>query len=222
MARRALLDRLDALEQSLREMGELAERAVAVAVAELLSDETLAPAGGRIRARDIRASSAALSEQCLEVIATQQPVAADLRLVMAIQSVVVDLERIAAHARSIARLLRRMRRESPEVPLAPALGELARQIQDAFHATLLVFLTHDGDAARATMAADSRIDAEYTHLVHDILGQMVAKPETLAAGLAQLDVAHKLERMGDRMSNIAERTIWVSSGTLPHHDSDML
>ncbi len=215
MTRQALNDLLSELQGRTQEISVLVQRAMGSAVDIVLTGEAAAPIRIGALDRTIRADSAALAERCLEVIAMQQPVATDLRLVMATMSVATDLERIGNHARGIVRLLRRLQRESPESAPAPPLGALAQQVQVFLRDALAALATHDASGARSHLSVDRQIDAAYAAFSREQLRQMAAHPETLGIGMTLLKVAHKLERIGDRVSNIDERTVWIHLGELP-------
>ena len=215
LARQVLRERLDALQESTNDLGTLVEYAVDQAAQTLASGDSAVTARLGETNKRIRTRSVALNEQCLLLIATQQPVASDLRLIMATMAIATDLERIGDHARGVTRLTRRMWRDTPSAHLPSALQAMAQQVQVFLHGALDAFRERDVEGARRLLGDDSAIDTAYTILAKELLMSMVAQPETLTRGMNLLKVAHKLERIGDRTSNIGERTIWMRTGAPP-------
>jgi phosphate transport system protein len=193
---RELIDQ--ALTQSLR---SLAERDVALAHQVVDADENI----NNLRYK--------IEEACLSLIATQQPTAGDLRMIMAIMSVVVDLERMGDYAAGISKTVLRMGDEPLLKPLIdlPKMVELARNM---IRESLQALFDRDVPRAREVAARDDEMDRLYQAIFDELVEIMAHKPDSVQRATYLLWCAHNLERIGDRVTNIAERVIFVSTGDL--------
>jgi phosphate transport system protein len=154
-----------------------------------------------------------IEEQCLELIATQQPAATDLRVVIAATHIAVELERMADHAEGTATLVKRLSDEPLLKPLIdlPIMEQIAREM---IHAALDAFIAHDAQAARKVAQRDDEIDALYQQVFRELLTYMLEDPRTISRATYLLWVAHNLERIGDRVTNVCERVIFMTTGEL--------
>ena len=154
-----------------------------------------------------------IEEACLVLIATQQPTAGDLRTVIAAMNIVVDLERMADHAAGIAKTVIRMGDEPLLKPLIdiPRMAQLAREM---LRAALDAFITRDAEKARETAALDEDIDHLYRAIFDELVEIMAHKPESVERATYLLWCAHNLERIGDRVTNISERVIFMTTGDM--------
>jgi phosphate transport system protein len=158
-----------------------------------------------------------VEEECLTLIATQQPMAGDLRTAMAAVSIVTDLERIADHATGIAKTVIRVSQHKHQVfPAEPlqALDRMSVRVRAMLRAALDTYIARDAQAARQVAATDDEIDHMYKILFDDLLRIMAADTAAIAPGTYLLWCGHNLERCGDRITNIAERVIFMSTGEL--------
>lgn len=158
-----------------------------------------------------------VEEDCLTLIATQQPMAGDLRRAMAAVSIVTDLERIADHATGIAKTVIRVNaqkhRTGPDEPIA-ALERMSFAVREMLKSSLDAYVTRNVEAARFVAAADDEIDHAYKALFDDLLKTMAADATMIPTATYLLWCGHNLERIGDRVTNIAERIIFMCTGTL--------
>jgi phosphate transport system protein len=193
---RELIDQ--ALSQSLK---SLEERDVALAHQVIEADEKI----NQLRYK--------IEEACLSLIATQQPTASDLRMIMAIMSVVVDLERMGDYAAGISKTVLRMGDEPLLKPLIdiPKMVELARNM---VRESLQALFDRDVPRAREVAARDDEMDRLYQAIFDELVEIMAHKPDSVHRATYLLWCAHNLERIGDRVTNIAERVIFVSTGDL--------
>jgi phosphate transport system protein len=154
-----------------------------------------------------------VEEDCLTLIATQQPMASDLRVIIAAMNLVNDMERMADHATGIAKTVLRMGHEPPVKPLVdlPRMAEVARSM---LRRSLDAFLARDAAAARAIADQDDEIDHLYRAIFDELLAIMARDPSTIPRGTYLLWCAHNLERIGDRVTNIAERVVFMTTGTM--------
>jgi phosphate transport system protein len=209
---RSSLDRdLQNLEEELVRLGGMVDRAIELGLASLTqrnADLAQQVIDGDQVINDLRYQ---IEESCLRLIATQQPTAGDLRAVMAAFSIAMDLERMADHAAGISKVVLMMGDEPLLKPLIdiPRMAELCRQMIK--HA-LKVYAGRDVASARSIALQDDQIDGLYQQIFRELLSIMVENPKTTTRALYLLFVAHNLERIGDRVTNIAERVVFMASG----------
>ena len=154
-----------------------------------------------------------IEENCLRLIATQQPAAGDLRAVVAAMNIVVDLERMGDHAAGVARVVLRMGDEPLLKPLIdlPRMAEVCREmLRQALHA----YVVRDAEAALAVARRDDTIDGLYQQIFRELLSFMIEDPKTTTRALWLLFSAHNVERIGDRITNIVERIVFMTSGVM--------
>jgi phosphate transport system protein len=162
---------------------------------------------------DINALRFRIEEDCLALIATQQPAAVDLRVVMAAFSIVSDLERMADHAAGLSRIVLRMGDEPLLKPLID-MPRMAEQCRQMLRQSLQAFVNRDAESARRIASQDDVVDNLYHQVFRELLSFMVEDPRTTSRALHLLFAAHNLERIGDRITNIVERVVFMSSGEM--------
>jgi len=152
-------------------------------------------------------------EQALLVIATQAPMARDLRMIAAVIHIVTDLERMADHAAGTAKIAIQTADREPLKPLVdiPRMSEIARSM---LHDAITAFIEDDQAAARAIVARDDEVDALYEQVYRELLTFMLADPTTIDQATHLLWAAHNLERIADRVTNICERVVFAATGQL--------
>jgi phosphate transport system protein len=144
-------------------------------------------------------------------IATQAPVARDLRFLLALDRVTYELERIGDHAGSVAKQARKLAGVTSMVTydeLTPMATLAARQVRDV----VMALVDIDEAKARDVAARDDEIDRLYHQLFDDVLAEMRTDPEKVDPGTRILFAAHYLERIGDRVTNIAEDVVFLATG----------
>jgi phosphate transport system protein len=153
-----------------------------------------------------------IEEECIELIIAQQPMASDLRIIIAVLNIIVDLERIGDHAEGIAKISVMIGDEPPLKPLIdlPRMSELAGSM---LRRALEAFINHDAETARKICGEDDAIDSLYDQVFRELLTFMVEDPKTITRATRLIWVAHNLERSADRVTNIAERVIYVVTGS---------
>jgi phosphate transport system protein len=166
---------------------------------------------------EINALRYALEEQCLTVIATQQPVATDLRTIIAAMHITVEMERMADHAEGIAQLVTRLADEPLLKPLidVPRMADIACEM---LRASLDAFVAYNPDVAQAIAVRDDEIDQLYDQVLRELLTYMIQDPRNISRATYLLWVAHNLERIGDRITNIGERVVFMTTGKLKELD----
>ena len=152
-------------------------------------------------------------EKCLELIATQQPLASDLRTIVAVLHIVVDLERMGDHAEGIAKIALMLADEPPLKPYIdiPRMAEAAIRM---LMGSLEAFKNRDADRARAICDEDDEVDALYDQVYRELLTYMLSDPKTIERATHLTRVAHNLERIADRVTNICERVVYLVEGKI--------
>jgi len=156
-------------------------------------------------------------------IATEQPLAHDLRVLASVLDLCTELERIGDYAKGIASLNLR----SGGLGLPKILGDLyymSEKALDMFHRAMTAFIQEDIIGARAIAKEDDVIDALYEQVYNEVMDLVSDNPMNMERGNYVLWVAHNLERMADRVTNVCERTVYIATGelgeitdTLGHH-----
>ena len=154
-----------------------------------------------------------IEEKCIELIVTQQPVASDLRIIVAVLNLIIDLERIGDHAEGVAKITIMIGDEPPLKPLID-LPRMAQRTGDMLRRSLDAFVNRDAEAARQIAKEDDEIDGLYNQVFRELLTYMAEDPRTITRATRLIWVAHNLERSADRVTNICERVIFVVTGKM--------
>jgi phosphate transport system protein len=209
-------DLLDLLQARLLEMAGEAEDLLRRSVEALLARDRTELA--RVREGDAKVDALELEvdERALELLALQQPLAKDLRQIVATLKVANDLERVGDHASKIAAAGLHML-ELPTAPELPRIAEMAALSQAMLSDALRSWSTRDPELARETRARDDRVDAlrSATHRV--LVSHMLEDPRRITASLELLLVSQSLERVADLATNIAEETVFFVEGRVIRH-----
>ncbi len=162
---------------------------------------------------EINAMQHDIDEKCLVLIATQQPMAGDLRTILAVSNIALELERMGDYTEGIAKLAIKL----ADQPFIKPLIDIPRMAQEGRRmllAALEAFAREDVQAAQQVGQADDLVDALYDQVYRELLVYMMQDPRTITQATYLLWVAHNLERIADRTTNIAERVIFVASGKI--------
>jgi phosphate transport system protein len=154
-----------------------------------------------------------IEEECLELMATQQPLARDLRTIVAVLHIIVDLERMGDHAEGTAKISIMLAQDPPLKPYIdiPRMSDIAIQM---LRASLEAFKNRDVVAARAICDRDDEVDALYDQVYRELITFMINDPKTIERATHITWVAHNLERIADRVTNICERVVYMVSGKI--------
>jgi phosphate transport system protein len=152
-------------------------------------------------------------ENCLEIMATQQPLAGDLRTLVSVLYITVDLERMGDHAEGIAKIAIMLGDEPALKPYVdiPKMAEVAVEM---LRGSLEAYRDRNTDLARKIVNRDDEVDALYDQVYHDLLKFMINEPETIQRATYLIWVAHNLERIADRVTNICERVVYLVEGKI--------
>jgi phosphate transport system protein len=162
---------------------------------------------------EINRSRFEIEDHAVNLIAMQQPMATDLRTIIAAIHIVTELERIADHAEGIARISLMLGEQSLPQPLG-RLSEMADRGVAMMHNSIIAFIDRDIDLARRVCDDDDELDALYDANYAEVIGRMLMEPQQAKVLTYQLWTAHNLERIGDRATNICERVIYLVTGRL--------
>jgi phosphate transport system protein len=161
----------------------------------------------------------AIENAILILIATQQPMARDLRLMAAILEVITELERMGDYAKGIAKVNMRM----GDAPLPVSMRDFSRMADLAvsmLHRALSAFITENAAQAHEIPADDDEVDNLYNQVYRELVAAMIANPEIIDQANLMMWVAHNIERLADRVTNICERTVFIATGELMEMDTD--
>ena len=154
-----------------------------------------------------------IEEKCVELIATQQPMASDLRVIIAVLNIIVDLERIADHAEGNAKIAVMIGKEPPLKPLID-LPRMNQKTVDMLRRSLDAFVNRDAEAARRICGDDDEVDQLYDQVFRELLTFMAEDPKTITRATRLIWVGHNLERSADRVTNICERVVYLVTGKM--------
>jgi phosphate transport system protein len=213
MVRQVFQEQIRELLEDLLEMGQMVADSINSAIQALAKqDEELAQ--WVIDYDDeINSFQYDIDEKCLVLIATQQPMAGDLRAILSVSNIAAELERIGDYSEGIARLALKLAGRPLLKPLIdiPRMAEEGRRM---LMTALEAFARQDVEAARQVGEADDTVDALYDQVYRELLVYMMEDPRTITQATYLLWVAHNLERIADRTTNIAERVIFLESGRI--------
>ncbi|MGA2640294.1 MAG: phosphate signaling complex protein PhoU [Spirochaetia bacterium] len=202
---------LHRLQDEILELGAMTERAIGESVQTLKNHDV-------VRARTIIDSDRLINEkryaienEALTLIATQQPMAGDLRMLAAILEIASELERMADYAKGIANIAVMI---GAEVFIKPLLDipRMAAKACDMLHRSLEAFLRQDLESARAIPKEDAEVDSLYEQIYRELITYIMADPRAIEQATRLTWVAHNLERVADRVGNICERVVFSITG----------
>ena len=211
MLRETFEEQLRELQDDLLAMGDLVDRAIERSI-RALADHDVKLAQGII-ADDVLINQAQreIEEKCLVLIATQQPMASDLRVIASVSSIATELERMGDHAEGIGKITLMLADQPLLKPLIdiPRMAERGRLM---LRQQLEAFVHRDVEMARNSATGDEEVDALYDQIYRELLVFMMSDPRTISRATHLLWVAHNLERIADRTTNIGERVVFLVTG----------
>ena len=212
---------LQRIEDEIMVLGSMAEEALTQSVQTLKQRDF--QASRRLIAADrvINERRFALEDDVMTIIATQQPMARDMRMLAAVFEITTELERIADYAKGIARI-NLLIGEQPLIKPLIDLPVMAQTARDMLHGALQAFVQRDAEAARAIARRDDEVDALYNQVYRELITYVMEDPDIIEQSNFLLWAAHNLERSADRAVNICERVVFTVTGELSELDSDEL
>jgi phosphate transport system protein len=210
---RATFERhLNEIEEDMLVLAGMVERAIDRSIDALKTRDVELARVVIVEDMDINRKRYETEEKCLELLALQQPMARDLRTIVAVLHVIVDLERMGDHAEGIAKVAIMLADEAPLKPYIdiPRMAEISvRMLKESIEA----FKLRDVEMARRTCDADDEVDALYDQVYRELLVYMLNDPKTIERATHITWIAHNLERIADRVTNICERVVYMVQGT---------
>jgi phosphate transport system protein len=210
-----------------RELGRLEDRVLALGS---LVEKALLESARTLKYRDMRRGRRLIADDrmvnerrynierdVLSLIAMQQPMAGDLRVLAAILDIVTELERIGDYAKGVARVNQLIGEQSLIKPLVD-LPKMADEAQDMLHQALDAFVRRDIELARAVSERDQVVDRLYQRVYRDLIGCVIGNPNKMEQVSYLLWAAHNFERAADRVTNICERVLFTVTGQMVELD----
>jgi phosphate transport system protein len=213
MARYEYTQELENLRGAVVALASMVDKAISRSIESLLRQDVRIAEGVIVADRAVNRQRWATEEDALRIIATQAPMASDLRNIAAAIHIVTDLERMGDHAAGIAQIVIDTSNEPLLKPLVdiPRMAEIARQM---LNDSITAYIEGDAEAARRIAERDDEVDALYEQVYRELLTYMMADPSTINRATHLLWVAHNLERIADRATNICERVVFADTGEL--------
>ena len=213
MPREDLDQQLDILQQAVSVMAGVVGKAVLRSVDALKSRDLVE--SNQIVAEDdyIDQKRFEIEERCMDMIATQQPMARDLRAIIALMHIVVELERMGDYAEGIAKISLLLGQEPTLKPLID-IPRMADKATDMLRDSIDALTNRDLVTAQHVCQSDDEVDELYDQVYRELLLFMIQDPKTIERATHLLWVAHDVERIADRATNIAERVIFLITGKL--------
>lgn len=213
MTRAAFERQLNQIQEDMLVMASMVQTAVTQSIEALkMRDVALAQ---RIIDNDVLINQKRYEaeEKCIELISLQAPLASDLRTIISVLHITVDLERMGDHAEGNAKLVLMLTDEPPLKPYIdiPKMAELANRMLDE---ALDAYRTRDTEKARRVIDMDDEVDELYEQVYHELLKFMIDDPKTIQRGTYLIWVAHNLERVADRVTNICEAVVYLVEGRI--------
>lgn len=212
-----LVKELAQLRQHTLEMGAVVEQRVAEVIDALLSHDLREAQEVRHGDDEIDAMELDIEAECVRILALTQPVASDLRFVLAVARINTELERIGDMAKSIAKRVIALSEHSGGLEIPPALEEMASRSHQMLRDAIQALKTNDVALCNAIRVADDRVDDLLKELFDWAQSEIVSDVAVTAPAIDMLSVARKLERIADVTTNIAEDVIYLAEGHVVRH-----
>jgi phosphate transport system protein len=219
MGARHFHDELAQLKTKLLSMSALAEELVGQAM-EALRERDLAKAESVIvRDREVDALEMEIDELCIHLLALQQPMARDLRLITMAMKISNDIERVGDHAVNIAEAVKHLL-EQPPFAAFPEIDEMARLAKEMLTDALDHFVRGDAEGAREVCQRDDRVDALHESMFRILISHMMEDPRKIGASMSIFLVSRNLERIADMATNVAEDVVYLVEGRTIKHGAE--
>ena len=213
MVRKTFESEIQQVKDDVLILGSMVEKALLDSVDALKKRDIKAAEKLYLDDRDINKKRFEIENHLMILIATQQPMAHDLRLLASTMEIISELERMGDYAKGIANINIRM----GDTPLLKPLIDVPRMAQkgaDMLHRSLTAFVNEDVETARTLPVEDDEVDALYNQIYRELMTFIIQDPTTIERANWLLWVAHNLERFADRVTNICERTIFIATGEM--------
>jgi phosphate transport system protein len=213
MLRKTFETEIQQVKDDVLVLGSMVEQAIVDSVDALKKRDIKAAEKIFQEDKDINRKRFEIENKLMVLIATQQPMAHDLRLLASTMEIISELERMGDYAKGIANINIRM----GDTPLLKPLIDVPRMAQkgaDMLHRSLSAFVSEDVEAAKALPVEDDEVDALYNQIYRELMTFVIQDPTTIERANWLLWVAHNLERFADRVTNICERTVFIATGDM--------
>jgi phosphate transport system protein len=215
-------DQLAHLKQRLLDMSDMATSLLDMSVEALLSRDVNIADAVITGDRDLDALELEVEDQAIALLALQQPMARDLRFIIASIKVSNDLERVGDHAVNIAQCAQRISQSSTIITPDPEIGDMARRARKMLRDSLTAFVRADGALGRDVCRADDEVDAMHNSVFRILVTHMMEDARTITPSLELLLVSRNLERVADLATNIGEDAVFLAEGKqIKHHAADL-
>jgi phosphate transport system protein len=211
--RKAFETELQELKDEILLLGSMVEHAIINSVESLKKRDMKGAQDIIAKDKEINKKRFDIEAQLMVLIATQQPMAHDLRLLASSMEIISELERMGDYAKGIANINIRMGDE----PLLKPLIDIPRMAQkgaDMLHRALTAFVNEDVETAKAIPIEDDEVDALYNQIYRELMVFIIEDPKNIERANWLLWVSHNLERVADRVTNICERTVFIATGEM--------
>lgn len=213
MPRDTFHQELREIEESVITMATMVESEIARAMQALTQRDAALAEGVVVSDGEVNEMQRTIRSRCINVIALQAPVARDLRELITVQLVINELERMGDHAVGISKQTLRIR-DYEISPIAYELSELAKLVREQVRACIQAFVDVNVQQAREICVKDDEVDQQYRTIFNEVLGLMTRDSASVPVATSLLFIAHDLERIGDRVTNICEDVIYMVSGQI--------
>ncbi|MGZ9164083.1 MAG: phosphate signaling complex protein PhoU [Anaerolineales bacterium] len=213
MLRKTFENEIQQVKDDVLVLGSMVEQAIVDSVDALKKRDIKASEKIFAQDREINAKRFEIENKLMVLIATQQPMARDLRILASTLEIISELERMGDYAKGIANINIRM----GDAPLLKPLIDVPRMANkgvDMLHRALTAFINEDVETAKSIPVEDDEVDALYNQVYRELMTFVIADPKMIERANWLLWVAHNLERFADRVTNICERTIFIATGEM--------
>lgn len=213
MARKTFETEIQHVKDEVLVLGSMVEQAIHRSVEDLKKRDLKAAQKLIDDDLEINKKRFEIENKLMVLIATQQPMAHDLRLLASTFEIISELERMGDYAKGIANINIRMG-DSPLLKPLIDIPRMAEKGADMLHRALTAFVNEDVEGAKSIPAEDDEVDALYNQIYRELMTFIIADPKTIERANWLLWVAHNLERVADRVTNICERTVFIATGEM--------
>jgi phosphate transport system protein len=213
MIRKTFENEIQQVKDEVLLLGSMVEHAI-IASVEVLKKRDIKGAEKIIAEdKEINKKRFAIENKLMVLIATQQPMAHDLRFLASTMEIISELERMGDYAKGIANINVRMGEEALLKPLIdiPRMAQIGTSM---LHRSLTAFINEDVETAQAIPVEDDEVDALYNQIYRELMMIIIHDPTSIERANWLLWVAHNLERVADRVTNICERTVFIATGEM--------
>jgi len=213
MLRKTFENEIQQVKDDVLVLGSMVEQAILGSVEALKKRDIKASEKIFAQDREINAKRFEIESKLMILIATQQPMARDLRILASTLEIISELERMGDYAKGIANINIRM----GDAPLIKPLIDVPRMANkgvDMLHRALTAFINEDVETAKSIPVEDDEVDALYNQVYRELMTFVIADPKMIERANWLLWVAHNLERFADRVTNICERTVFIVTGEM--------